>query len=279
MSAIPNTVPSRFKSGYTPDQAFQAWADCGAGDPFWYHMDWDDFDWSLNVTGTYTITLDGGTAALTAGDGGLGLLTTAASSNDYVSLQRPIAAWVVPQGATAGKKMFYGVRLQLGDVTNSAFIAGLCNVTTTPFTSGDITDGIWFSKASGGTQLVINVAEGGTVTSFNVNTATYDLVNATNIDLAFYVDKYGNVQYSVGSQLFGYIPQQGTGATSAAPQYYSSAVVLCPTGKLYSGNQPGTVASGYTLPTANLSLSLGVQAGAAAAKTLTVNFHGAARER
>src|SRR5215469_9661206 len=95
----PAQPPSRFKSGFTPEQAFQAWADNGAGDPFFYHSDSDDFDWSLNVTGTYTKSAGStGTAALTAGDGGQGLLTTAATLNDYISLQRPIAAWTVPQG-------------------------------------------------------------------------------------------------------------------------------------------------------------------------------------
>ena len=274
---VPNTTPTRFKSGYTPEQAFQAWADCGAGDPFFYHMDWDDFDESLNVTGMYTVSKGStGTAALEAGDGGLGLLTTAATNADYVSLQRPIAAWTIPQGTLAGKKAFWAARLQLGDVTNSAFVAGLCDQTATLFTS--ITDGIWFSKASGGTQLVLNIAQGGTKYSFNVATNTYALANATNFDLAWYVDKYGNVQYSVGAQLFGYVPQSGVGA-AGSPQYYPALPVLCPTGKLYSGNQPFTVASGYVLPTANLALTLGVQAGAAAAKTLTVDFMGAAKER
>jgi hypothetical protein len=277
MTAVPNTTPTRFKSGYTPEQAFQAWADCGAGDPFFYHMDWDDFDESLAVTGMYTTTLDGGTAALTAGDGGLGLLTTAAANNDFVTIQRPIAAWTIPQGALAGKKAFWAARLQLGDVTNSALIAGLCDTTATLFTT--ITDGIWFSKASGGTQLVLNIAQGGTKYSFNVATNTYALANATPFDLAWYVDKYGNVQYSVGAQLFGYVPQSGIGTGTGAPQYYPANPVLCPTGKLYSGNQPYTVASGYVLPTANLALTLGVQAGAAAAKTLIVDFHGAAKER
>lgn len=276
MTAVPNTTPTRIKSGYTPEQAFQAWADCGAGDPFFYHMDWDDFDESLAVTGMYTVTAASGSAALTAGDGGLGLLTTGATSTNFAELQRPIAAWTVPQGTLAGKKMFYGVRLQLSDVTNSALIAGLIDTTTTPFSA--ITDGIWFSKASGGTQLEINVAKSSTTKSFNVATNTYALANATNIDLAWYVDKYGNVQYSVGSSLFGYFPQSGTSASTPAGSY-PNLPVLCPTGKLYSGNQPFTVASGYTLPTANLALTLAVQTGAAAAKTLTVDFHGVMKER
>jgi hypothetical protein len=273
MSKIASQVPKRNPSGYTPQPPYGPWADCGAGDPFFYQEDYDDFNYL--ATGGYTTSAGGaGSVALSAGGGGYLLFTTAGATNNFESIQRGVGNVVVPTGTDAGKKLFYGARAQISDITNSAFILGLCDITATPFAG--ITDGIWFSKASGSTQVVLNIS------TSSVNLATnvvFTLVAATEFDVAFYVDRYGNVQYSIGAQLFGWIPQSGTGAASVAPEYYSSLPVLCPTGKLYSGNQPTTTASGYTLPTANLSLTAGVQTGANAAKTMTLNFHGLMRER
>jgi hypothetical protein len=275
MATIPSQSPQRLPAGSTTDPPYGPWADNGNGNSFFYHQFADDFDNALGIAGLYTLS-GTGSAVHTPGDGGLALLSTLATTPTFASIQLPAASFTLPQGALAGKKLFWGARIALSDIAASVLIAGLINTTATPFTA--ITDGIWFSKASGGTQLVLNVASGGTTKSFNVATNTYTLVNATNIDLAFYVDRYGNIQYSVGAQLFGWFPQSGTGASTPANSY-PSLPVLCPTGKLYSGNQPTTVATGYTLSTANLNMTLAIQNGAAAIKTLTADFHGAAKER
>lgn len=278
MSVIPSQVPQRLPAGSTTDPPYGPWADNGFGNPFFYHQFADDFDNALGsaTNGLYTISAGGaGTVAHTPGDGGLALFTTAGASGNFESIQLPAASFTAPQGVLAGKKMFYITRLQLSDVVASAIIAGMVNTSATPFAG--LTDGIWFSKASGGTQLVINVAAASSIKSFNVATNTYSLVNATFIDLAWYIDKYGNIQYSVGSQLVGWIPQSGTSAVSASG--VPLLPVQCPTGKLFSGNQPTTVGSGFTLPTVNLNLTLAVQTGAAAVKTMTADFHGVAKER
>jgi hypothetical protein len=275
MTAAASQVPQRLPAGTTSDPPYGPWADNGNGNPFFYHQFADDFDNALGATGLYTITTTG-SVVHTPGDGGLALFSTTAVSASFAEIQLPAASVTLPQGALAGKKLFWIARLQLSDVTNSALIAGLIDTTVTPFSA--ITDGIWFSKASGGTVLNLNVASASTVKTFAVATNTYSLVNSTNIDLAFYVDRYGDVQYSVGGQLVGWLPQSGTGASTPANSY-PSLPVLCPTGRLFSGNRPGTVASGYTLSTANLNITLAVQAGAAAIKTMTADFHGFAKER
>jgi hypothetical protein len=278
MSVIPSQVPQRLPAGSTTDPPYGPWADNGNGNPFFYHQFADDFDNALGSTGLYTISAGGaGSVAHTPGDGGLALFTTAGASGNFESIQLPAASFTAPQGALAGKKMFYIVRLQLSDVVNSAFIAGLANTSATPFAG--LTDGIWFSKASASSQIVINVAAASSVKSFNLNANSYNLANGVNLDLSWYIDRYGNVQFSAGAQLVGWLPQSGTGASTSAPELYPSLPVLCPTGKLYSGNQPTTVASGYTLPTANLNVTLAVQTGAAAVKTMTADFHSAAKER
>jgi hypothetical protein len=278
MSVIPSQVPQRLPAGMTTDPPYGPWADIGNGNPFFYHQFADDFDNSLGPTGEWTITLDGGTAVHTAGDGGLVTLTTSGSISTFVSMQLPAADFTLPQGALAGKKMGFLFRLTgLSNLNLSSFVIGMCDTTATVFTA--ITDGIYFHKGSGSTQISLLVASGGTTVTFNLPTADYPAANNTQIDMAWVIDRYGNILVSIGSQLVGWIPQSGTGGSIAAPGFYPSLPVLCPTSKFYSGNQPTTVASGYTLTTAVLNPTIGIQAGGASAMSLTADFIGVSKER
>lgn len=273
--------PTRLPEGYTTDPPYGPLADCGMSNPFFYHQFEDDFDNSLGPSGLWTITLDSGTAAHTPGDGGLALLTTAATSSDYVSMQLPAADFVLPQGSLVGKKLFFLTRVTLSDVTNSALICGLCDTITTPFTA--ITDGVYFYKASGGTVLNILTASSSTVTTWTIPSSAYSLVNATSIDLAYYIDRQQNLNVFVGSQLVGFIPQSGTGAVNSATGVSVLPVLgrcLQVIGPSYpfgaaSGNQVGP----WTVSAANLNPTLAIQTSAAAAKTLTVDFISVAKER
>jgi len=279
MSVIPNQVPERRPSGLTSDPPYGPWAAIGVTNPFFYHLFEDDFDNSLGTTGEWTITKTTGTAVQTPGDGGLALLTTAATNADFVSMQLPAANFTAPQGTLAGKKAGFLARMTgLSDVVASAFILGMVDTTTTPFAA--ITDGIWFSKASASAQININVAKSSTTFTYAIPTADYVLANATQIDFAWVIDRYGNLLISIGAQLVGWVPQSGYGANTSAPEFYSTLPVLCPISKLYSGNQATYAATvGYVLPTANLNPTIAVQAGAAVAKTMTVDFIAVAKER
>lgn len=277
MTVIPSTVPERTPAGYTTDPPFGPWADMGCGNPFFYHIFSDDFDNSVGATGLWTITKTTGTVVHNAGDGGQVTLTTAATLNDFDEMQLPAANFTLPQGALAGKKMGFLFRMiSLSDVSASAFIFGMCNTTITPFAA--INDGIYFAKASASSQITLKVASGGTTFTYNIPAAHYNLANATQIDFSWFVDRYGNILAAIGSQLVGFIPQSGTGASTPLG-LYPGLPVLCPTEKLYSGNQPFTNASGYTLSAANLNPTIAIQAGAAAAKTLIADFIGVAKER
>ena len=266
MSVTPSQPPVRNTSGATSDYPFGPLADCGYGNPFFYHCFSDDFDNSLGATGLWTVSgAGGGTVANTSGDGGLALFTTGATATNFESIQTPAAGFTLPQGALYGKKEFFLTRLQLSDVVNSAFVAGLCLIDTTPFTA--ITDGVWFYKASGGTVLQIVSAIGGVSTTINIPTAAYSLVNATNIDLGWYIDRLGNLNVFVGAQLVGYVSPSGTGAVNSA------GVPLIPTvGRALQ-------VQNLTFSTANLAPTLGIQTSAAAAKTMTVDFVTAMKER
>lgn len=260
MTAVPSQPPIRNTSGSTTDYKTGPLANSGFGNPAFYHQFYDDFDLLLGPTGAYTLShTTAGTAAHAAGDGGLALLSTTAATNDAVSIQLPAASFSLPATTLAGKKLFYGVRLQLSDITLSNFVAGLINTTTTPLTGGSITDGAYFQKASGGTVLNFITATGSVLTTTPIPIASYTLANATFIDMAFYLNPKSEFEVFIGSQLFGWIPESGTG-------------VLLPVRGPCLRLTPG-------LSPANLNMTLALSAGAAAIKTMTVDFHFAQKER
>lgn len=256
MAGTSNQPPVRIQAGGTTDMAWQPLADCGAGNPFFYHSFYDDMDSSLSVTGQWTVTKTGaGTAANTPGDGGLGLFTTAGGAGtDIVSIQTPAADFSL----TLGLKLFFECRLQISDVVNGLFIAGLIQTTVTPFT---VVDGVYFQKAAGATALSINSTIASVTTSVAIPTAAFTLVNATNIDLAFYLNRQGDVLAFVDSKLIGFIPQSGTG-TQSPPNAGPVARITAP-----------------TLTAVVLNPTIALQAGTASAKTLTLDFVSAQKER
>ena len=252
--AQPSPVPVRFPSGVSTDFPYGPLANFGQINPFGYHVHQDDFN--VLLTG-YTATKTGaGAIAPVAGDGGLLLFTTAALATDNCVLNLPVAGFAL----VSGKKAFFLARLQLSSAVNAAFRVGLINTTTTPFTGGSITDGVYLDKATGSAaNLTVVSVVGGVATTKVVPTNAYTLANATNLDLGFAVDRGGNVAIFVGAQLVGWLPQSGTGA--AVP-------VRGPVASF----QPGLTA-------AVLNPTLAVLSGAAAAATMTVDFVLAAVER
>jgi hypothetical protein len=291
--------PVRVPSGSSTDAPFQPLAKSGYSNPFFYHQFADDFDNQLGVAGLYTITSSGaGTVAHAAGDGGLALFTTAGAAGNFESIQLPVGSFTLPLTgsnppvtANSSKKVFYLTRLQLSDVTNSAFIAGLAVITATPFTGAgagrNVVDGLFFYKASGGTVLqLINIASAGGSPSgsgftntFTIPAAAYSLVNATNIDLGFFIDGNQNLFAFTGSQLVGFIPQSGTGAVdpiTGLPLIPANGPVLA---NYNFQAQGGSAATPIMYSTVNMSPTLAVGTSAAAAKTMTVDFHCAQKER
>lgn len=294
--------PVRLPNGATTDPVYGPLAQSGFGNPFFYHQFYDDFDNALGVAGLYTTTSSGaGTVAHSAGDGGLALFTTGAVANNFESIQLPAASVTLPTTgsnppgtSTSVKKLFYLVRLQVAATSTCSFIAGLCNTSTTPFTTGaqSVTDGLFFYKAAGGTVLqVLNIASNanspsgtGFTNTFNIPTVAYTLANNTNIDLSFSVDRFQNLYIFVGAQLVGWIPQSGTGAVTAA-----GTTILPPLGPAfvnYNFLAQGATVSGagaatpIMFTTANLNLTLAVSNGAtAAATTMTADFHLFQKER
>lgn len=171
-------TPGRSIGGISTDAPFQALADFGLPNPFFYHYWEDDFDDFKAAAATYVVTANtNGTLANVAGDGGQIIFTTNSSTplvTDIVSMQLPAASYMVKQGL----KTFFMTRLGLADITNPAFNAGLIQTTTTPFT---VTDGIYFSKATGSTTLNLKVTSASTTVTTAIPTAANAFTSANAV--------------------------------------------------------------------------------------------------
>lgn len=229
MGNISNT---RFQYGLTNVNETNLFADMVQPDPTLFHQYYNDFD--AYASGDWTVTATGSTTqALTAGDGGLLLITNSAANNDVCQVQKLPAAFTL----TAGKRSFFRARFSVNDATASTVIVGMQN-TNTDATSA--TSGIYFSKAAAGTSVSLLAKGSSTSTVSSVAT----MANATYIELGWHVTSGQIIQYEVNGSVIGSI-------------------------------NPGTA----YVPTGNLAPVFYIKNGAAAAKTMTVDYVFMAVER
>jgi hypothetical protein len=256
-------TPSRFPQGLSNAAPWQFFGPMGTENPFFYHSYADDFDTPILSTG-WVVTASTGTAALAAGDGGVVVETTTAAAANFVSIQRPAVGFQ----PVAGKKLFFVARIALSDIVNAAFVAGLMPITATPFTNP--ANGIWISKASSTSQIVLNVANNSVVTSTNIPLAALTIANNVSFDVGFEVTAGLTsipgpaIKASVGPNLVGFLPQSGNGTANSNNRYpniVSTAPLLT------------------TLQATVLAPVLAVQTGNSSILTLTSDFVGAFRER
>lgn len=132
----------------------------------------------------WTVTLvEGGagesTVALTDGAGGLLLITTDAAENDGANLQVTNEAFKL----ASGKPCYFGIKFKVSEATQSDFLVGLCIADTDLL--GGMTDGVYFRKADGSTDVKFVLEKDSTETeSSAVATATAD----TYVTLEFFFD-------------------------------------------------------------------------------------------
>jgi hypothetical protein len=199
MGNISNT---RFPYGLTNVGETDLFADMVQPDPTLFHTYFNDFDTYVAGDWTVTETDSGATQALTAGDGGLLLITNTAANDDLVALQKNPAAFTF----TAGKKTFFRCRFKVSDATQSDVVFGLQVVDTTPL---DVTDGIYFLKADGAATVDFvcrkNASTGSTSAS-----AVATLANDTFIELGFYYDGQSSVAYEVNGSVLGSLDASST---------------------------------------------------------------------
>jgi hypothetical protein len=204
----------------------------GQPDASEFHTYWNDFDTYTAADWTVTNVGTTPTQALAAGDGGLLLLTTTAGATDSTYLQKVASSFTM----TAGKPAWFKAMFQMSDVTLAGFVMGLQVTDTTP---AAVSDGIFFSKASGAATFDVASYSGSVGTTAS---AVGTLVNATMVELAWYYDGRSEIQYFKDGVLLGRL-------TPAA------------------------------LPTSNLTISFGFVNGAAAVKTMTVDYIYAVKAR
>jgi|SRR3990172_3522957 len=257
MAGVFSQPPIRNQSGFTPDFPWQPLADCGAGNPFFYHQFFDDFNNSAQITNSYTETATGnGTIANAAGDGGLALFTTNSSTpatTDVASIQLPFAGFTL----TSGKRLFFICRLKVSSAANVAFNVGLIQTTTTPFT---VVDGIFFNKPSGASTLSINHNVASANTTAAIPAAYFTLADNTFIELGFYLQRDGSIIAFVDDQLVGFVPQSGSGST-------------------LPNRGPAARITPAALATVDLNPTLALQSGTASSKTMTADFFAVMKER
>ena len=235
-------MPTRFTSGVSTRKKGHPFGEFPAPDPFRNVEYFNDF--VGYVAGDWTVTETGSaTQANADGDGGL-LLVTNASSDDDASFQQIVKEFITP---AAGKKIWFTSRVKVSDATQSDFIVGLHITDTTPL---DATDGIFFKKDDGDANLDF-YCQKDTGSGQLANAAIATVSDDTFMKLDFYFDGY---QY-----LYVYVDD-----------------VLKATQNLLGGSTPAV--TDY-LPNTDISLGFGIKNGAAAAKNMTIDYVGVAKER
>lgn len=192
MGNISNT---RFPFGVTNVGETDLFADMVQPDPTLFHEYFNDFDTYVAGDWTVTETDAAATQALTAGDGGLLLVTNTAADDDLVALQKNPAAWTF----TAGKKLFFRCRFKVSDATQSDVVIGLQVVDITPL---DVTDGVYFLKADNSTAFSVICRKDATTGSTSASSVA-TLANDTFIELGFYYDGNSKVFYEVNGAVIG----------------------------------------------------------------------------
>ena len=236
-------MTTHFTSGVTNVKAEGTGGRLKTPDPIKYHMYHNDFDKFVAADYTITTTEAGGgdaTETIITGDGGLLKITNDAADDDLDFLQ-----WKGHASGTienykyeAPKDLYYSVRFQTNDATQSELAIGLIITDTDPFTS--VTDGIFFRKADGDATLQFVVEKDGTESTLDVA----ELADDTFITVGFYYDTKDR-KFHV---------------------YKNNNEI----GKVVNTNAPDDE---------ELAISFGIKNGAAAAKSLTLDYINVGKER
>lgn len=244
---------TRNQFGQTNARDTEIFSDLPLQDETKLHVFIEDYDYysgpvTATTTNGYVLSGTGATAALAALDGSA-LNLIGATTGFIATYQRGVGSF---QLAT-GFRTWFRALLAIDTLANSEqFLAGLYNITATPFTA--ITDGIWFSSTITTGEISINVAQNGTVTTVDTG---QQIVAAAQADLKWY--------YTAGIY-----PTDPTGGK----------IVWEVSGAGVSAKARGSIAAPTSFPKAALltTPSLGIKA-TAGTPTLTVDLLMALKER
>lgn len=236
--------PVRYPQGVTNAAKTGTLAMFGAPDPTLYHMWFDDFDnfeadqWVITRVGTTP------TEVATNADGGRLLLTMAATDDSSSSLQwsgDDSAATIESFKFAAGKELWFKARFQVSDVTQSDFVLGMQITDTTPLA---VTDGVYFRKDDGDSDLDFVVMKGSSATTTTISGA---LANATDVSVGFYYNGKSGAHGSI--EIYVNDVKRGTSVVTNLPD------------------------------TEELTISVHMQNGEAVSKTMSIDYILVAKER
>lgn len=188
--SLTDTCPN----GVTNANDFQTLGQAGFPDPSFAHVYFNDFDtYTAGDWTVTTVTAGAPTQALAAGLGGRLLVTNTNGAADATYMQKNPAGFNIPQASpspSTGKQTFFKFQGQLSAVNLDVFFCGLAQAGATTIAS--ITNGIYIAKATAQTGLTLNIVVA-SVTTTIAFPATCVLTAATDFELGFFVDVYGNV--------------------------------------------------------------------------------------
>lgn len=196
-------------------------------------------DFDAYVTGNWTVTETQAGATQDLTDADGGVLLLTNSAAD----DDLVALQKIGESFkfASGKKLFFKARFKVSDATQSDFVMGLQITDTTPLA---VTDGVYFRKDDGDANLDFVVIKDSTATTATAITA---VSNDTYLTVAFYYNGKDEVVYAAGT-----------------------------------GNNPSILGKSVTtnLPDdEDLTISFAIQNGEAVAKTMSVDYIFAAKER
>lgn len=232
---------TRYPYGVTNADPNGALSEIGQLDPTLYHTFWDDFDGLVVQDGSgtplvqWTFTLNSGTIAQTAVDGGAVLITTANTDEAITQMQRTSATFL----PTANKKMFFKARLKVANAALTDILVGLAAIDTALIAASaiDVTDAMAFFKAATDTSFTFynrKDASTGSTSATSIGT----VADNTYFTVGFYYDGVSKVYYYFNDALIGsvsgtstYLPdaqlspsicigQEGTGGADTATVDY-----------------------------------------------------------
>lgn len=193
---------TRFPDGVTNAVLNSTFAGATFPDPTLFHTYLNDFDTYVAADWVVSETDSAATEALTAGDGGLLLITNTAADNDAVTLQKTPSGFAF----SATKRAWFSSRFKVSDATQSDIQFGMVIVDTSPL---DATDGIYFQKDDGAATVDVYVRKNATTGSNKASSVT-TLADDTYIVLQWYYDGAGRLFYGANNVNLGSMDASST---------------------------------------------------------------------
>lgn len=243
-----SSITTNFPGGVTNARDTQTMGDASVPDPTFAQQYANDFitfaatDLATTLVGTGTTTLSLDTAG-----GGVLSATTSAASGDSNFYQVPIPAFVLDPA----RQMFFKAKLKVSEVLNSVLYAGLLSVSATPLTAAN---SIMLIKSAGVATWFLRISVASAIRDIPLP-ANLVSVASEYVELGLWYDGQGNLAVFFNPT---------TGLAKPGPNQAR--------GRVLSIALP-------TLPTGPLTPSFGVTNGAAAARTLGIDFLVAVAER